>query len=81
MANANAAVSQSAVAVGLEALKNNDVDFSLLEDAFGSSSLGIIVVEDLPSKFHELRHKLLSYASALGNLPEDELGEPRSQTP
>jgi hypothetical protein len=59
----------------------DDVDFSLLEDAFGSSSLGIIVVKDLPSKFHELRHKLLSYASALGNLPEDELGEPRSQTP
>jgi hypothetical protein len=53
----------------------DNVDFSLLEEAFGSSSLGIIVVKDLPSKFHELRHKLLSYSSALGNLPEDELGE------
>jgi hypothetical protein len=53
----------------------DDVDFSLLEGAFGSSSLGIIVVKDLPSKFHELRHKLLSYSSALGNLPQDELGE------
>ena len=47
----------------------------MLEEAFGPSSLGIVVVKDLPSKFHELRHRLLSYASALGNLPEDELGK------
>jgi hypothetical protein len=53
----------------------DNVGFSVLEEAFGSSSLGIIVVKDLPSKFHELRHKLLSYSSALGSLPEDELGE------
>ncbi|KAL6706427.1 hypothetical protein ACN47E_005533 [Coniothyrium glycines] len=73
MANAKETVNQSAVAVGLEQLKNNDVDFSILEEAFGSSSLGIIVVKDLPAKFHELRHRLLSYSSALGNLPADEL--------
>lgn len=53
----------------------DDVDFSLLEEAFGSSSLGIIVVKDLPPKFHDLRHRLLSYASALGNLSQDELGK------
>lgn len=52
------------------------VEFSLLEDAFGPASLGIIVVKDLPSKFHELRHRLLSYSSALGNLPQNELGKP-----
>lgn len=50
------------------------VEFSTLEEAFGSSSLGIIVVKDLPKEFYELRHKLLSYSSALGNLPQGELG-------
>ncbi|CBX97617.1 hypothetical protein IAQ61_001173 [Plenodomus lingam] len=73
MASAKNAVSQSAVAVGLADLQNDNVDFSLLEEAFGSSSLGIVLVRDLPPRFHELRHKLLSYASALGNLPRDEL--------
>jgi hypothetical protein len=59
----------------LKADVNSDsVEFSLLEDAFGPASLGIIVVKDLPSKFHKLRHKLLSYSSALGNLPQEELG-------
>jgi hypothetical protein len=53
----------------------DDVDFALLEEAFGPSSLGIIVVKDLPSRFHELRHRLLSYASALGNLSQEELGK------
>jgi hypothetical protein len=53
----------------------DNVDFSVLEEAFGSASLGIIVVKDLPSKFHDLRHKLLSYSSALGNLSPEELGE------
>jgi hypothetical protein len=54
---------------------SDDVDFSLLEEAFGSASLGIIVVKDLPAKFHSLRHRLLSYSSALGNLPQEELGK------
>lgn len=58
-------------------LNADAVDFSILEEAFGSSSLGIIVVKDLPSRFHELRHKLLSYASALGNLPKEQLGMSR----
>lgn len=53
---------------------SGNVDFSLLEEAFGSSSLGIIVVKDLPQEFHTLRHTLLSYSSALGNLPAKELG-------
>lgn len=53
----------------------DDVDFTLLEEAFGPASLGIIVVKDLPSKFHGLRHRLLSYASALGNLSQEELGK------
>ncbi|KAF2112186.1 hypothetical protein BDV96DRAFT_581319 [Lophiotrema nucula] len=69
------AKAQAAVTVGLEDLRNDNVDFSALEEAFGSSSLGILVVKDLPSQFHELRQKLLSYASALGNLPEEELAQ------
>jgi isopenicillin N synthase-like dioxygenase len=47
----------------------------LLEEAFGPASLGIIVVKDLPARFHDLRHRLLSYSSALGNLSAEELGE------
>ena len=49
------------------------MDFSKLEAAFGPSSLGIIVVKNLPDKFHSLRHRLLSYSSALANLPKEEL--------
>ncbi|KAF2808263.1 Clavaminate synthase-like protein [Mytilinidion resinicola] len=66
-------VSQSAVAVNLEDLRKGNVDFSTLEEAFGPSSLGIIVVKGLPEKFVELRHKLLSYSSYLANLPAEEL--------
>ena len=50
------------------------IPFASLEEAFGPSSLGIIIVKDLPSRFVELRHKLLSYASYLANLPSEELG-------
>ena len=53
---------------------SDNVSFSLLEQAFGSSSLGIIIVEHLPPRFHALRHRLLSYSSALGHLPKQELG-------
>lgn len=66
--------------IGVEGLfqatnhSSGNVTFSTLEEAFGDLSLGIIVVKDLPTKFHELRHRLLSYSSALGNLPQEELG-------
>ena len=45
-----------------------------LEDAFGASSLGILIVKDLPSRFLQLRHEVLSHASYLANLPTEELG-------
>lgn len=48
--------------------------FQTLEEAFGPSSLGILVVKDLPSRFLRLRHEVLSYASYLANLPTGELG-------
>ncbi|KAF2737151.1 Clavaminate synthase-like protein [Polyplosphaeria fusca] len=67
------AQAQTAVTVGLDDLQNERIDFSSLEEAFGPSSLGIIIVKDLPSSFHHLRRKLLSLASTLGSLPQDEL--------
>jgi len=51
------------------------VPFEILEKAFGSASLGILIVKDLPVRFLELRLKLLSYASYLANLPTEELGK------
>jgi hypothetical protein len=45
-----------------------------LQEAFGPESLGILVVEDVPEEFPELRHQLLSYASYMGNLSEAEFG-------
>lgn len=53
------------------------VSFSTLEEAFGPDSLGIIIVNDVPSEFVELRHRMLSYSSYLGNLPQSELGQSR----
>lgn len=50
------------------------VSFSSLEEAFGPASLGIIVVKGLPDGFESKRKTLLSYASYLANLPEDEIG-------
>lgn len=50
------------------------VSFSTLDDAFGQSSLGILIVKDLPPRFSSLRHQLLSYASYLASLPQHELG-------
>ncbi|KAA6415876.1 MAG: hypothetical protein FRX48_00595 [Lasallia pustulata] len=66
-------MSQEAVTVSLDDLKSESIPFETLEEAFGPSSLGILIVKDLPSKFVPLRHKLLSYASYLANLPPEEL--------
>ena len=55
-------------------LLSASVSFETLEEAFGPSSLGILIVNGLPSKYLGLRQKLLSYASYLANLPTDELG-------
>jgi len=66
--------SEEAVTIGLEDLKQSTISFHTLEEAFGPSSLGILIVKDLPARFFELRHRLLSYASYLANLPSEELG-------
>jgi hypothetical protein len=58
------------------------VSFDTLTAAFGPSSLGIIIVKDLPSAFTILRKKVLSNASYLAAFPQSELGQsPLPQTP
>lgn len=64
---------RNAVTVSLEDLKHSSVSFETLEEAFGPSSLGILIVKDLPSRFPGLRHEVLSYASYLAHMPLDEL--------
>ncbi|KAI9725671.1 MAG: hypothetical protein M1828_002956 [Chrysothrix sp. TS-e1954] len=68
-----AAASQSPVVVSLEDLKQESISLASLEEAFGPSSLGIIVVKDLPERYAELRNRVLSYSSYLANLPSREL--------
>jgi hypothetical protein len=63
------------VSVSLSELQDGSVPFDALEDAFGPSSLGILMVRDLPENFPELRQNLLSYSSYLANLPQKCLGE------
>ncbi|KAK1149573.1 hypothetical protein N8T08_005122 [Aspergillus melleus] len=67
-------VSQAqAVTVSLKELIDGSVSFETLTDAFGPSSLGIIVVKDLDSEFQRLRAQVLSNASYLAALSNDEL--------
>lgn len=57
------------VTVSLSALQSNSIPFSTLLEAFGPSSLGILVVTDLPREFTSLRTTVLSNASRLAALP------------
>ena len=61
------------VSVSLSELHSNNIPFSTLLSAFGPSSLGILVVTDLPPSFPPLRQKVLSNASRLAHLPPDTL--------
>ncbi|KAG6003033.1 hypothetical protein E4U21_002421 [Claviceps maximensis] len=61
------------VTVSLKDLTSGSIPLQTLQEAFGPDSLGILVVKDVPSEFAELRRRVLSYASYLGNLPEEEL--------
>lgn len=51
------------------------VSFDTLTEAFGPSSLGIIIVKDLPPEFVQLRAQVLSNASYLAALSNSELGD------
>ncbi|KAJ5719130.1 hypothetical protein N7493_007585 [Penicillium malachiteum] len=72
MASTQAPVAQ-AVTVSLKDLENGTVSFDTLTAAFGPSSLGIIVVKDLPPHFAQLRAQVLSNASYLAALSDKEL--------
>ena len=61
------------VSVSLADLKEGNIPFTTLLSAFGPSSLGILIVTDLPSEFTSLRHRVLSSASSLAHLPTDQL--------
>ncbi|KAK5082169.1 hypothetical protein LTR05_007312 [Lithohypha guttulata] len=61
------------VTVSLEDLRSGNVAFDKLLEAFGPSSLGILVVSDLPASFAELRSKVLTNSSRLAALPASKL--------
>ncbi|EER43369.1 conserved hypothetical protein [Histoplasma capsulatum H143] len=61
------------VTVSLKELEQGSVSFETLTEAFGPSSLGIIVVKDLPARFRDLRATALSNASLVAALPPAEL--------
>ncbi|PYI24622.1 Clavaminate synthase-like protein [Aspergillus japonicus CBS 114.51] len=62
-----------AVTVSLKELIDGTITFATLTEAFGPSSLGIIIVKDLPANFAPLRAQVLSNASYLAALPQEEL--------
>jgi isopenicillin N synthase-like dioxygenase len=62
-----------ATTVSLQDLTTGTTPFTSLESAFGPSSLGILIVKDLPPQYSVLRQKLLSYSSYLAQLPAQEL--------
>ncbi|CAD1808000.1 2OG-Fe(II) oxygenase family protein [Candida parapsilosis] len=65
-------VSEDPVTVSLDALQTG-IDNETLTKAFGPNSLGIIIVRDLPPEFKRLRQKVLTSASILANLENEEL--------
>ncbi|KAH8700561.1 hypothetical protein BGW36DRAFT_291247 [Talaromyces proteolyticus] len=71
---ADTSISQAQpVTVSLQDLISGTIPFEKLTEAFGPSSLGIIVVKDLPSDFEHLRAQVLSNSSYLAALSQDEL--------
>ncbi|OJJ86547.1 uncharacterized protein ASPGLDRAFT_44361 [Aspergillus glaucus CBS 516.65] len=76
----NEVTQAQAVTVSLQELVDGTVSFDALTEAFGPSSLGIIIVKDLDVKFQQLRSEVLSNASSLAALPEHELESLTSPT-
>lgn len=62
------------VTVSLRDLEAGNIPFESLLEAFGPSSLGILVVTDLQSHFPALRSNVLASSSSLAHLPPQELG-------
>lgn len=61
------------VTVSLQDLQTDNISHSTLLDAFGPTSLGILIVRDLPPSFPSLRAKVLTSASHLASLPAHNL--------
>lgn len=61
------------VTVSVAELQNGTVKFETLLEAFGPSSLGILVVTGLPSSFAKLRSEVLANSSRLAALSESRL--------
>ncbi|EXJ59952.1 hypothetical protein A1O7_04100 [Cladophialophora yegresii CBS 114405] len=57
------------VTVSLPDLQHGTIPFATLLSAFGPSSLGILVVTDLPDGFAALRQRVLTNASRIAQLP------------
>lgn len=67
-------VDEKPVSVSLEDLQTG-IDNETLTKAFGPNSLGIVIVRDLPPEFQSLRQKVLTSASILANLDQEELAK------
>ena len=61
------------VTVSFHDLQTDDISHSTLLEAFGPSSLGILLVRDLPSSFSALREKVLTNSSRLAALSPSQL--------
>lgn len=61
------------VTVSISELQNNTIPFETLLEAFGPSSLGILVVTGLPPSFANLRSKVLANSSRLAALSDNKL--------
>ncbi|KAI5949821.1 hypothetical protein KGF57_004644 [Candida theae] len=66
------AINDVPVSVSLDQLQHG-IDNETLEKAFGPTSLGIIIVRNLPHEFQSLRQRVLTSASILANLDQEEL--------
>ncbi|KIV96862.1 hypothetical protein PV10_00677 [Exophiala mesophila] len=63
----------SPTTISLNSLLSDSIPFSTLEAAFGPTSLGILVVTDLPKTFPQLRSTVLSNSSRLAALAPEKL--------
>ena len=61
------------VTVSLHELQHPDSLLPRLHEAFGANGLGIILVNGLPHRFHQLRTELLINATRLAQLPDSSL--------
>lgn len=69
----NMTITTKPVTVSLQDLQAGSIPLESLLDAFGPSSLGILIVSGLPSSFAALRTRVLTNSSRLAALPSSKL--------